>query len=183
MWKCEICETQNDDSVSFCYICNSAKPTAPQPVIAPKPPAQQKQTATLEDGTPIPEGRPKIVNAVTATLDDAPVIPTPVDAAPVSFIPKDGADISWETPPVEKPEASPPPAKDWVKETPSVVKPRPSGDGAHSSSLRPPEIADEKPKTASKSRYAARMALRGALVAANIGLIIWNVINIAGVVM
>ena len=169
MWKCEICETQNDDSVSFCYICNSAKPTAPQPVIAPKPTAQQKQTATLEDGTPIPEGRPKIVNAVTATLDDAPVIPTPVDAAPVSFIPKDGdPDIRWRTSSEEKP---------------SPAAAAPSEKGTRDTPLRSSAVPAEKPKTASKSRYAARMALRGALVAANIGLIIWNVINITGVVM
>lgn len=177
MWKCEICETQNEDSVSFCYICNAAKPTAPQPVIKPKP-SQQERPRTLEDGTPIPEGRPKIANADVATLE-----PAAEAVPPMKFIPKDGPDISWETPPVEKPEASPPPAKDWVKEMPSVVKPRPSGDSTHSSSLHTPEIAEEKPKTASKSRYAARMAIRGALVAANIGLIIWNVVNITSVLM
>ena len=193
MWKWDICETQNDDGQLFCYICNAEKPTAPlikpEPVPAPPPVEEAAEErglpAYLDDGSPIPEGRPPIANTSVAAMDEpASAITGP---APDGFLPSDGGSVfEWETPPIDKPApAAPAPRvhEDWERETPLVVKPRPAPTDMHRpEALRP---AAEKPKKAapSKKRYAARMAIRGALIAANIGLIIWNVVNITSVLM
>lgn len=197
---CNICGAERPVRVLF----PGSTPPAPdlnKTVYAPQPEMQnniQPQAApfgVLPDGTPIPAARPRPANMQPGTMEEPPTAPAPAPAAPVieppPFRPVEGADkaFRWGSPAEAQPPAPSVELNTARPVSPAVPPIRPSAP-ARTVSAKP-----EKPKrssaakpaaksaAASKSTKTARMVVRAALIVANLGMIVWNVINISGVLM